>query len=327
MISLFNYFSWVKHLPLSAYDKAAKLLNEFGILEKAQQSGAVDLARSIETTLNVPFQSTVQTHSHGEWILPIFPQQTTDSAGGVERKCYIYCTAVCTSLIVIAREHTLELQKRKSEAEASLRKRQKSGMGVPQSPLTPPTQLRQVPVARDEQASDSHSSAPDSFAATPSTVRSQSFDSSTSTTESRQPALNHIDYVAIEQPVANTQDQNPLGTIQPETNQSDQELSMGQGDQQLVPCFPNQATVDKSALASHGGFTGKVITQLFLPVSDPRSQLQLSVRRKVADTAKSIWFAMKGDIDGLKRLFSEGLASPEEVSNSRGLSLLGVGFT
>ncbi|KAF1993202.1 ankyrin [Amniculicola lignicola CBS 123094] len=185
-------------------------------------------------------------------------------------------------------------------------------MGVPQSPFLPSTQLRQVPVVRDEQASDSHSSAPDSFASTPSTVRSQSFDSSTSTTESRQPALNHIDYVAIEQPVANTQDQNPLGTIQPETNQTDQELSMGQGDQQLVPCSPNHATVDKSALASHRGFTGKVITQLFLPVSGPRSQLQLSVRRKVADTAKSIWFAMKGDIDGLKRLFSEGLASPEE---------------
>ncbi|KAH8586743.1 ankyrin repeat-containing domain protein [Bisporella sp. PMI_857] len=69
--------------------------------------------------------------------------------------------------------------------------------------------------------------------------------------------------------------------------------------------------------------TGNVITQLFLPVPDPRFQLQLSVQRKVADTAESIWFAMKGDTSALKRLFREGLASPVEVSSSRELSLLG----
>jgi hypothetical protein len=61
--------------------------------------------------------------------------------------------------------------------------------------------------------------------------------------------------------------------------------------------------------------------------TNPRIQLQLSVQRKVADTAKSIRFAMKGDIRALKSLFSEGLASPVEVSNSRELSLIGVGHT
>jgi hypothetical protein len=141
-----------------------------------------------------------------------------------------------------------------------------------------------------------------------------------------------MDYVVIEQSVANAQEPGQLCTIQPETNQSDQELSMGlqqlrQRVQQLVQYSSGQATVDKSALAPHGGFTGDVITQLFLPVADPRFQLQLSVQRKVADTAESIRFAMKGDTGALKRLFSKGLASPVEVSTSRELSLLGVGLT
>ena len=80
----------------------------------------------------------------------------------------------------------------------------------------------------------------------------------------------------------------------------------------MVPYSAKQATVDTGA---------------FLQVCEPRLQLQLSVQRKVADTAKSIWFATKGDTRALKRLFSERLASPAEVSNSRGLSLLGVGLT
>ena len=152
-------------------------------------------------------------------------------------------------------------------------------------------------------------------------------DSITSTTESQQPtALNSIDFVAIEQPAANAQDPSQLCTIQSETSQSDQEPSMGLQlrwrDQQLVP---QSATVDESVLAPHGGFTSKAITQLFPPVPNLRSQLQLSVQMRVADTAKSIWFAMKGDTGALKRLFSEGLSSPEEVSTSRELSLLGVG--
>lgn len=95
MISLSNRFSWVKHLPLSSYHKAAKLLNEFGILEKAQQSGAVDLARSIETILKTPFQSTVPTRSQGEWILPISPQRTPNISGVAGRKCHIHGT-ICT---------------------------------------------------------------------------------------------------------------------------------------------------------------------------------------------------------------------------------------
>lgn len=59
----------------------------------------------------------------------------------------------------------------------------------------------------------------------------------------------------------------------------------------------------------------------------PGPQLQLALRRKVPDTAQSITFAMNGDIDGLKYLFSLGLASPRDESDSRRFSLISVGLT
>lgn len=86
MVSLSNGPSWIKHLPQSAYDRAAKLLLDFGIFEKAQKSGAVDLARSIEAILKAPFQCAVPARSHGQWILPIPPQQTTNDARDIECK-------------------------------------------------------------------------------------------------------------------------------------------------------------------------------------------------------------------------------------------------
>lgn len=59
-------------------------------------------------------------------------------------------------------------------------------------------------------------------------------------------------------------------------------------------------------------------------VLDAGPQLQLSLPRKVSDTAQSIEFAMRGNIDGLRYLFSLGLASPRDESHSRGFSLLRV---
>lgn len=53
-------------------------------------------------------------------------------------------------------------------------------------------------------------------------------------------------------------------------------------------------------------------------------QLQLALPRKVSDTAQSIEFAMKGNIDCLKAQFSLGLASPRDESHSRGWTLLKV---
>ncbi|RAH66010.1 uncharacterized protein BO66DRAFT_192920 [Aspergillus aculeatinus CBS 121060] len=51
-------------------------------------------------------------------------------------------------------------------------------------------------------------------------------------------------------------------------------------------------------------------------------QLQLSTSRRVPDNAQSVIFAMQGNIEGLKYLFSEGLATPRDVSNSRGFTLV-----
>ena len=51
---------------------ASKKLRNLGILEKAQQCGAMDLANHIEHTLKAPFQVAVQTQqSVGQWIVPM----------------------------------------------------------------------------------------------------------------------------------------------------------------------------------------------------------------------------------------------------------------
>lgn len=59
-----------------------------------------------------------------------------------------------------------------------------------------------------------------------------------------------------------------------------------------------------------------------IPSAGP--QVQLSTTRRVPDSSQSITFAMKGDIEGLKYLFTTGSAGPRDVSNSRGYSLLRV---
>ena len=109
------------------------------------------------------------------------------------------------------------------------------------------------------------------------------------------------------------------------TDQSDQELSTSlqlrqrhQQSEELAPYCVQHATVDTSVLKAPnvGGSAG-----------NPGPQLQLPTKRKVPDAAQSIWFALKGDIDGLKNLFSQGLASPRDVSDSRGFSLVMVSRT
>ena len=56
-------------------------------------------------------------------------------------------------------------------------------------------------------------------------------------------------------------------------------------------------------------------------------QIQLTTLRRVPDSAPCIAFAIAGNIEGLKVLFTQGLASPYDVSESRGLSVLGVSIT
>lgn len=60
----------------------------------------------------------------------------------------------------------------------------------------------------------------------------------------------------------------------------------------------------------------------YTQMAEPR--LQLATTRRVPDSSQSINFAMKGDIEGLKFLFSQGLASPRDASDSRGYSLIRV---
>jgi len=60
----------------------------------------------------------------------------------------------------------------------------------------------------------------------------------------------------------------------------------------------------------------------YLPNAGP--QLQLATLRRVPDTALSVAYARQGNIDGLRLLFSDGLASPRDISDSRGFSLIRV---
>ena len=54
-------------------------------------------------------------------------------------------------------------------------------------------------------------------------------------------------------------------------------------------------------------------------------QFQLKTLRRVPDTAPCVNFALEGNIPALKDLFVRGLASPQDVSSTRGYSLLRVG--
>ena len=73
------------------------------------------------------------------------------------------------------------------------------------------------------------------------------------------------------------------------------------------------------------GFCWSLIVRLQLgyqPNVGP--QMSLSTLRRVPDTAACVTFALNGDIEGLKDLFVRGLASPRDVSNTRGYSILRV---
>ena len=52
--------------------------------------------------------------------------------------------------------------------------------------------------------------------------------------------------------------------------------------------------------------------------------LELNTLRRVPDSAQCVNFALNGNIEGLKDLFIRGLASPRDVSSTRGYSVLRV---
>jgi hypothetical protein len=54
--------------------------------------------------------------------------------------------------------------------------------------------------------------------------------------------------------------------------------------------------------------------------------LQIRSFRHVPDSSPAVNYTINGNIDGLKTLFSQGMASPNDVSNTRGYSLLRVSY-
>lgn len=73
------------------------------------------------------------------------------------------------------------------------------------------------------------------------------------------------------------------------------------------------------------GFVWSQIFRLcltFEPNIGPREEL--NTLRRVPDSAQCVNFALNGNIDGLKDLFKRGLASPWDVSSTRGYSVLRV---
>lgn len=52
------------------------------------------------------------------------------------------------------------------------------------------------------------------------------------------------------------------------------------------------------------------------------SSLYLNMLRIIPDNSQCINFVVDGDINGLKFLFDRGLASPQDISSTRGYSLL-----
>jgi hypothetical protein len=66
------------------------------------------------------------------------------------------------------------------------------------------------------------------------------------------------------------------------------------------------------------------IVRFQLAIENTGPQFALNFLRRVPDTAQGVFFAQAGNIDGLKDLFKRGLASPRDVSTTRGYSLLRV---
>ena len=54
---------------------------------------------------------------------------------------------------------------------------------------------------------------------------------------------------------------------------------------------------------------------------------ELSSLRRVPDSAQCVNFALNGNIEGLKDLFNRGMASPRDVSSTRGYSILRVSLS
>jgi len=91
----------------------------------------------------------------------------------------------------------------------------------------------------------------------------------------------------------------------------------------IASCEKNQAAHVSVEYWFPFGFVWSKILRLqvtYQPHLGP--QFELSTLRRVSDSAQCVNFALNGNIDGLKDLFKGGLASPRDVSTTRGYSVL-----
>ena len=73
-----------------------------------------------------------------------------------------------------------------------------------------------------------------------------------------------------------------------------------------------------------GYFWSQIIRLQVAYPSNIGPQVSLNTLRRVPDSALCIKYALTGNIEGLRTLFARGLASPMDVCNTRGYSLLRV---
>jgi hypothetical protein len=78
---------------------------------------------------------------------------------------------------------------------------------------------------------------------------------------------------------------------------------------------------------SFGGSCSQAVRFYTAYQTRSRPPLQLRILRRVPDSAPAVSFAMSGNIQGLQDLFCRGAASPQDVSDTRGYSLLRVNST
>lgn len=90
-------------------------------------------------------------------------------------------------------------------------------------------------------------------------------------------------------------------------------------------CLKSQTSYVSAEYWFPSGFFWSQIVRLKLGYqSHIGPQWELTTLRRVPDSAQCVRFALEGDILGLKGLFQHGLASPRDVSSTRGYSLLRV---
>ena len=75
-----------------------------------------------------------------------------------------------------------------------------------------------------------------------------------------------------------------------------------------------------------GFFSSRILRLRLFHQPSFGARLELTALRRVPDNAQVINFALDGNIQGLKELFNRGLASPRDVSSTRGYSVCRVSF-